>query len=65
MGPALVYTRVAVDKPQIEQPAPEVSTGLPLNIFERLRDIREAEQILVASNLEIGVAKAQFFRQSP
>ena len=42
---------------------PEVPAGLPSLIIERRPDIREAEQILIASNAEIGVAKAQFFPQ--
>jgi multidrug efflux system outer membrane protein len=42
---------------------PEVPPGIPSSIIERRPDIREAEQFLIASNAEIGVAKAQFFPQ--
>jgi multidrug efflux system outer membrane protein len=42
---------------------PEVPPGLPSAIIERRPDIREAEQILIASNAQVGVAKAQFFPQ--
>lgn len=52
-GPALVEQSLP----------PEVPPGLPSSIIERRPDIREAEQILIASNAEIGVAKAQFFPQ--
>jgi multidrug efflux system outer membrane protein len=55
---------VARGLPLIEQSLPPgVPPGLPSSIIERRPDIREAEQILVASNAQIGVAKAQFFPQ--
>jgi multidrug efflux system outer membrane protein len=50
--------------PLIEQSLPpEVPSGLPSALIERRPDIREAEQLLVATNARIGVAKAEFFPQ--
>ncbi len=40
---------------------PDVPAGLPSSLIERRPDIRSAEQILVASNAQIGVAKAAYF----
>ena len=40
---------------------PEIPTDVPANLLERRPDVVEAEQLLRASNADIGAAKALFF----
>jgi NodT family efflux transporter outer membrane factor (OMF) lipoprotein len=42
---------------------PEIPAGLPSALLERRPDIRQAEQMLIAANANIGAAKAQYFPQ--
>jgi multidrug efflux system outer membrane protein len=45
-----------------EQPVPRnVPAGIPSELLERRPDVRQAEQNIVGSNAQIGVAKASFF----
>jgi multidrug efflux system outer membrane protein len=45
-----------------EQPVPQnVPARLPSELLERRPDVRQAEEMMVAANAQIGVAKAAFF----
>jgi multidrug efflux system outer membrane protein len=46
----------------VTEPAPPaIPPGLPVALLERRPDVREAEQVLIAANADIGAAKALFF----
>jgi multidrug efflux system outer membrane protein len=51
--------RALTDQPH----APDVPEGLPSALLERRPDIQQAEQVIVAANARIGVAKASYFPQ--
>jgi multidrug efflux system outer membrane protein len=48
-----------VDQPHLAT----VPTGLPSALLERRPDVRQSEEVLVAANANVGVAKAAFFPQ--
>jgi multidrug efflux system outer membrane protein len=50
-----------IDEPHLD----EVPAGLPSAILERRPDVRQTEELLVAANANVGVAKAAFFPQIP
>jgi NodT family efflux transporter outer membrane factor (OMF) lipoprotein len=43
------------------QAPPSVPAGLPSSLLERRPDIRQAEQLLVSANAQIGAVKAEYF----
>ena len=45
----------------LELAPPAIPAGLPASLLERRPDVVEAEQLLVASNADIGAAKALFY----
>jgi outer membrane protein, multidrug efflux system len=42
---------------------PEIPPGLPSSLLERRPDVREAEQLIISANAQIGAAKANYYPQ--
>ena len=56
-GPIVPRGKELTDQPH----APMVPAGLPSALLERRPDIRQSEQLLVAANARIGIARAAYF----
>jgi multidrug efflux system outer membrane protein len=46
-----------------EAALPDIPPGLPSSLLERRPDVRQAEQLMVSANAQIGAAKANFYPQ--